>query len=59
MLTLANFNTTQAKTYYKRENYYSQEEAQANSEWRGQGASQYHLSGSISDLMLMKRLSMA
>ncbi|MBW4639014.1 MAG: relaxase domain-containing protein [Gloeocapsa sp. UFS-A4-WI-NPMV-4B04] len=50
MLTLANFNTTQAKTYYKRENYYSQEEAQANSEWRGQGASQYHLSGSISDL---------
>lgn len=50
MLTLANFNTTQAKTYYKRENYYSQEEAQANSEWRGQGASQYQLSGSISDL---------
>lgn len=50
MLTLANFNTTQAKTYYKRENYYSQEEAQANSEWRGLGASQYQLSGSISDL---------
>ncbi len=50
MLTLANFNTTQAKTYYKRENYYSQEDAQANSEWRGQGASKHHLSGAIDDL---------
>ena len=50
MLTLANFNTTQAKTYYKRENYYSQEEAQANSEWRGHGASKHQLSGAINDL---------
>jgi conjugative relaxase-like TrwC/TraI family protein len=50
MLTLANFNTTQAKTYYKRENYYSQEEAEANSEWLGLGASKHQLSGAIDNL---------
>jgi conjugative relaxase-like TrwC/TraI family protein len=50
MLTLANVNTTQAKTYYKRENYYTQAQAQDNSEWRGRGASQYQLQGPIEDL---------
>ena len=50
MLTLANVNTTQAKTYYKRENYYSQEDAQANSQWQGQGAAQFDLHGAIEDL---------
>ncbi|WP_051482692.1 MobF family relaxase [Synechocystis sp. PCC 7509] len=50
MLTLANSNTTQAKTYYKKENYYSQEEAEVNSQWQGQGASGYQLSGAITDL---------
>jgi conjugative relaxase-like TrwC/TraI family protein len=50
MLTLANTNTTQAKTYYKKENYYSQEDAEVNSQWQGQGASKYQLSGAIVDL---------
>ena len=50
MLTLANTNTTQAKTYYKKENYYSQEDAEVNSQWQGQGASINGLSGAITDL---------
>jgi conjugative relaxase-like TrwC/TraI family protein len=50
MLTLANTNTTQAKTYYKKENYYSQEDAEVNSQWQGQGASKYQLSGAIVDM---------
>ncbi len=50
MLTLGKSNTTQAKNYYKQENYYSQQEAEANSQWQGQGASGYQLSGAITDL---------
>ena len=50
MLTLANTNTTQAKTYYKKENYYSQKDAEVNSQWQGQGASINGLSGAITDL---------
>jgi conjugative relaxase-like TrwC/TraI family protein len=50
MLTLANTNTTQAKTYYKKENYYSQEDAEVNSQWQGQGAAKYQLSGAIVDM---------
>jgi len=50
MLSLGNSNTTQAKNYYKQENYYSQEEAEVNSQWQGQGALGYQLSGAITDL---------
>ena len=50
MLSLGNSNTTQAKTYYKKENYYTQEDAEVNSQWQGQGADKYQLSGAITDL---------
>jgi conjugative relaxase-like TrwC/TraI family protein len=56
MLTLANTNTTQAKTYYKKENYYSQEDAEVNSQWQGQGASKYQLSGAITDLDIYENI---
>ncbi|HEY9845462.1 MAG TPA: MobF family relaxase, partial [Candidatus Caenarcaniphilales bacterium] len=56
MLTLANINATQAKSYYKQENYYSAEEAQANSEWRGQGASQNDLQGPVSNLEAYEKI---
>ncbi|MCY7286068.1 MAG: relaxase domain-containing protein, partial [Cyanobacteria bacterium CAN_BIN43] len=39
-----------AKTYYKKENYYSQEDAEVNSQWQGKGADKYQLSGAITDL---------
>ncbi len=56
MLTLANTNTTQAKNYYKKENYYSQQDAEVNSQWQGQGASKYQLSGAIVDLDIYENI---
>ncbi|NBD34125.1 MAG: relaxase domain-containing protein, partial [Cyanobacteria bacterium] len=47
MLTIANVSSQQAKNYYEKENYYSKEAAQNNSEWRGRGASRLGLQGGI------------
>ncbi len=56
MLSLGNSNTTQAKTYYKQENYYSQEDAEVNSQWQGQAASKYQLSGAIVDMAVYENI---
>ncbi|NBD15488.1 MAG: relaxase domain-containing protein [Cyanobacteria bacterium] len=47
MLTIANVSSQQAKNYYEKENYYSKEAAQNNSEWRGRSASHFGLKGEI------------
>jgi conjugative relaxase-like TrwC/TraI family protein len=49
MLTIANITVAQGSSYYKQENYYSQDAAAAQSEWRGIGAASLELSGVITN----------
>ncbi|MEM8715366.1 MAG: MobF family relaxase, partial [Cyanobacteria bacterium P01_G01_bin.4] len=47
MLSLCNISAAQGETYYKKENYYSNEESKSHSQWSGAGAKQLGLSGEI------------
>ena len=49
MLTLKTITPQQAWTYYKKENYYSDEEQQENSQWYGLGAKKLKLCGKIKE----------
>ena len=47
MLSLSNVSPAQGERYYSKENYYSADATQANSQWFGRGAAQLGLSGEI------------
>jgi conjugative relaxase-like TrwC/TraI family protein len=49
MLTSANVSAAQAASYYEKDDYYTQGEAdlEADTEWQGKGAASLHLSGPV------------
>lgn len=47
MLSLTTISPKQGEKYYRKENYYTEEEAQKNSAWWGKGAENLGLKGSI------------
>lgn len=56
MLTLARINTQQGQSYYQKEAYYKEGAALENSEWWGDGAKAFGLSGQIENSEAYKNL---